>query len=566
MHLTIGSQSDATDARLVELARAGGSSAFDALVRRFQRAVHAVAFAVLSDREAALDVLQDSFIVAYRQIGNLEDPSKFGPWVCGIARNRAKQFIRDRGRLRSREISLSEGADVTSPARAGEGIERIQEALSKLTEAQADVVTLFYMEEYSIKDCALALGVPEGTVKRRLHDARQRLKKEMTDMVKQHLKEFALPEDHRVVFEKTTPIHTTRPTLVWFKDRWVLLWQDGVPWEPWDGPFWFWLSESRDGKSWSEPRKLDLPNGSDAMRYNPDYLQLMNACVAGGKLFFLTQQFNGHMDLYSSEDTVNWTTHPRFRMGMTSRGSLFSSGNDLYMIYPSLLWDFGLGNRVELIRSSDGGFSWTWLNSPIWGSGNIVDATGVMVGDKLYVVWREGLAKWTDTRNPEFPHVPGMSHLSAVDDPDVPESAVAQRVYINWSDDGGQTWKYRVWHPMEYPDNFEQRVDKRPDWPDPPVIEPLDVPKNRLSGIVKLAAYGDSLAIVETVGAEGLNGEVWLAISRDRGMTWSEKATYTAGALIDPAIAFASDGTLLLAGSSRTGDEARPWVVHSHIE
>ena len=558
--------SEMSEVRLVEMARAGDSIAFDALVRRFQRAVHAVAFAVVSDREAALDVLQETFIAAYRQLGTLVDPDKFGAWVCAIARNQSRMCLRDRARRHSHEVALLDTEPAAAAAAVHVGIERMREALSALTETQADIVALFYMEGYSVRDCASLLDVPEGTVKRRLHDARQRLKKEMADMVKESLKEFALPEDYRVVFDKTTRIHTTRPSLVHFKGRWILLWQDGVPWEPWDGPFWFWLSESEDGKSWSEPRKLNLPKGADAMRLNPDYLQLMNACVVGGRLFFLTQQFSGHMDLYSSEDTVNWTTHPRFRMGMTSRGSLFSSGQDLYLIYPSLFIDYGLGNRVDLIRSSDGGVSWTWLNSPVWGSGHIWDAVGAVIGKRLYVVWRETLGKTLDERDPALPHVPRLSRVSAVDDPDVPDTAVAQRMYINWSDDGGQTWACRVWEPMEYPDNFEQRVERTPDWPSPPVIEQLDVPKNRLSGSMKIANHRNTLAIVETVRQENYEGEVWLSISRDGGETWSEKAIYTAGSLCDAAIAFAPDGSLLIAGSSRTDNETRPWVVRSRIE
>ena len=366
MRLTAVTSREMSDVRLVEMARAGDSSAFDALVRRFQRAVHAVAFAVVSDREAALDVLQEAFIAAYRQLHSLEDPARFGQWVCGIARNQAKMLLRDYARRSSREIAFPETELGANLSRQSEGIERIREALSALTEVQADTVTLFYMEGYSIHECSLLLGAPVGTIKRRLHDARQRLKKEMTDMIKSKLPEFALPEDYRVVIDKATLIHTARPQLVQFKGRWVLLWQDGVYWEPYDGPFWFWLSESKDGKSWSEPRKLELPKGPDEMRYDPDYLQLMRACVAGDRLFFLTQKFAGQMDLYSSEDTLNWTTHPRFSMGMTSRGSVFSSGDDLYLTYPSVLSAFGLGNRVDLIRSMDGGLAWSWLSSPFW--------------------------------------------------------------------------------------------------------------------------------------------------------------------------------------------------------
>ena len=172
------------DAELVKMAVSGDSKAFDSLVKRFQRAVHAVAFAVVGDREAALDVLQESFIAAYHQMHTLNDPGKFGPWICGIARNQAKRVRRVRYRHTNRELPMSEMETASEKSQTNTLAESIRDALASLTETQADVVTLFYMEGYSVAECSLLLEVPQGTIKRRLHDARQRLKREMTDMVK----------------------------------------------------------------------------------------------------------------------------------------------------------------------------------------------------------------------------------------------------------------------------------------------------------------------------------------------------------------------------------------------
>ena len=196
MHGDMGVNTQISDAAFVEIALSGDSKAFDALVKRFQRAVHAVAFAVVADREAALDVLQESFIAAYRQLHTLDDPSKFGHWICGIARNQAKRLRRTRNRRNLRELPLPEMEAVWERSQTETLAESIRDALTSLTEIQADVVTLFYMEGYSIAECSLLLDVPQGTIKRRLHDARQRLKKEMTDMVKENLKEFKLPDEY----------------------------------------------------------------------------------------------------------------------------------------------------------------------------------------------------------------------------------------------------------------------------------------------------------------------------------------------------------------------------------
>jgi len=552
-----------SDYRLVEAAVAGDSKAFDELVTRYQRAVYAMAFAIVADREAALDVLQESFIAAYKQMESLDDSNHFGPWICGIARNQAKRLRRVRHRYFSRELPLPETEIASQQSQANILLERTHDALASLTPMQANAVTLYYMEGYSIAECAGLLEVPQGTIKRRLHDARQRLKKEMADMVEKHLKDFALPEDYRVVIDKPTKIHTTRPALAYFKDRWIIIWQDGVPWEPYDGPFWFWLAESSDGKNWSEPRKLEIPKGCDAMRYNPDYLQLMSVCVLGDRLVFVTQQFAGHADMYSSEDTINWTVHPRFRMGIIGRPSLFSSGNDLYMIYPSGIPDCGY--RVDIIRSSDGGFSWTWLNSPYWGDGHIYDVAGVVIGGKIYVAWREILGKWIPTGEVSG-EVHWRRHVTAVEDEDVQEGELTQRVWMGKSDDGGQTWDHRVWKPQEYPGNSGLTIFPLPEKPEPQLIEVLDISKPFYSNSLKLASFNDVMALAQEVRKADCAIDVWVALSNDGGKTWPEKAIYSDNALSEPAIAFAPDGTLVLAGSSRTGSKARPWVVHSRVE
>ncbi len=555
MSVRTDTRRDASDASLVELARNGDLSAFDTLVKRFQRAVHAVAFAVLSEREASLDVLQESFIAAYRSIHELEDPSRFGPWVCGIARNKARQLRRSLGRVRSQEVLLPDVSRASAASRNEAG--RIREALSALTDAQADAVSLHYMEGYSIRECAGILEVPEGTVKRRLHDARQRLKKEMISVVQQQLPQFALPEDYRVVIDKATPIHTTRPSLAWFKGRWLLIWQDGVPWEPYDGPWWYWLSESSDGKQWSEPRKLEMPAGSDAMRNYSEGLCLMNCCVFGDKLAFLTHQFAGHMDLYTSDDAVTWTAHPRFRMGMVGRGSLFSSGSDLYLTYCTIFLAALGGYRVELLRSTDGGSTWQWLNSPYWAEGEVHDCAGIVVEGRIYIAWRENTGKWTTTPVPGR-SFPNWEHFMAMHDPSVPDGALVQRVCLTWSDNGGETWAHSV--------GKHQWVPKS-ERPDPVVVEPLDVVKPfASSGRLNLVARGSTMVAAHSVGTQDDNSDVQIAFSRDGGATWPEKAVYSSVLLRDVAAVSGPDGALLLAGSSRTGSEARPWVVHSRIE
>src|SRR5438067_2252887 len=84
------------DAELVLGALIGDLEAFDELVRRFWNAVVVVARQELRTREAAEDVAQDTFLIAFKALPQLDDPEKFAGWLCAIARHRARRVgLRD---------------------------------------------------------------------------------------------------------------------------------------------------------------------------------------------------------------------------------------------------------------------------------------------------------------------------------------------------------------------------------------------------------------------------------------------------------------------------------------
>src|SRR5688500_10059250 len=78
------------DTTLVEASRRGDASAFARIIERYQRAVYAVAYSGVRDRALADDVTQDTFVVAWRRLGELRDEQRIAAWLCGIARNRAR--------------------------------------------------------------------------------------------------------------------------------------------------------------------------------------------------------------------------------------------------------------------------------------------------------------------------------------------------------------------------------------------------------------------------------------------------------------------------------------------
>ncbi len=170
-----------TDAQLVTRAAAGGRTAFDELIRRYQRQAVAVSYRLLGNTPDALEVTQDAFLRAYRGIGTLQRPEAFGGWLLRIVSNLSLNHRRNRRHRRS-TLPLDDllggdaddrlGGDKSSaggdPVRRLQGRElgrRLQEALAKLPDKQRQALVLFTVEELSQKDVAGRLGCSVEAVK-----------------------------------------------------------------------------------------------------------------------------------------------------------------------------------------------------------------------------------------------------------------------------------------------------------------------------------------------------------------------------------------------------------------
>jgi RNA polymerase sigma factor (sigma-70 family) len=162
----------------VERARQGDPAAIAELYQRYWRAARAAAYGVTGDLSLAEDAASEAFSAAMSSLANLRDPQRFGPWLRTIVVRTAR---RSKTASSARKgIAPQALADVEAPA-PGEGLEQqevaalIREAVGSLPATLREAISLFYFEGYSVEDAAKFLGVPAGTLKRRLHNARQRL-------------------------------------------------------------------------------------------------------------------------------------------------------------------------------------------------------------------------------------------------------------------------------------------------------------------------------------------------------------------------------------------------------
>lgn len=168
---------------LLERALRGDLEAFGEVVSRFQGSVISLAYAKLGNWHDAEDAAQEAFITAYRTLKDLRDLECFPGWLRRVALTACNRSVR-RAKLPTTRFDEADNGlfFAGDPASDGERTElrdAILSALRSLSPAYRDCMRLHYLEGYSIKEVAMFLGVPQGTVKRRLHDSRKHLQRHM---------------------------------------------------------------------------------------------------------------------------------------------------------------------------------------------------------------------------------------------------------------------------------------------------------------------------------------------------------------------------------------------------
>ena len=166
---------------LVRLAQAGDRVAFGELVTRFQGAVFAAALTKLRDAGEAQELTQEVFVHAMRKLPQLREPRCFAGWLRRITARMAINRLSRRGPLRGAEAGFLEAVPAVTAAPLDDLVRAeqrsaVQAGLRRLKPLDRQALEAFYLRGRSLKRIARELAVPVGTVKRRLHVARRRLK------------------------------------------------------------------------------------------------------------------------------------------------------------------------------------------------------------------------------------------------------------------------------------------------------------------------------------------------------------------------------------------------------
>ena len=178
---------DATESSAVlARARQGDSEAFRVLVERHGRSVFRLAYRMTGNEQDAEDVVQESFLRAYRQLGRFESRANFGTWLyrivanCSVDLMRSKQARHDQVRGQSLdEAAELPAADLPGPYRMAQSaeIERcVQDALAELSPLERAAFTLRHYEGRSIDEISAALGLGASAAKHSVFRAVKKLR------------------------------------------------------------------------------------------------------------------------------------------------------------------------------------------------------------------------------------------------------------------------------------------------------------------------------------------------------------------------------------------------------
>jgi RNA polymerase sigma-70 factor (ECF subfamily) len=171
---------DIVNELLVMRSQEGDAVAWSRLVRAWQPRFYAHARRLTGHREGAKDVTQETWAAMVRSIRRLDDPARFRAWAFRILINKSADWVRKRARERRAiqevvESVRERGAPGNHPPGEESG-DRLRRAVAQLPPDRRQLLSMCYVDGMPLAEIADVLGIPEGTVKSRLHSIRQELK------------------------------------------------------------------------------------------------------------------------------------------------------------------------------------------------------------------------------------------------------------------------------------------------------------------------------------------------------------------------------------------------------
>jgi RNA polymerase sigma-70 factor (ECF subfamily) len=185
-----------TDLELAQRIVSGDKGAFELLMRRHNQILYRTARSILKDDAEAEDAVQEAWLLAYRAIGNFRGDAKLSTWLVRIVvneaisrrrkRSRGAEVIQLSGETQEDREAVEENVNQTLPeqpehaARRAQTRRLLEAKIDELPDAFRTVFVLRALEELSVEEAAVALGIPEATVRSRFFRARGLLREALS--------------------------------------------------------------------------------------------------------------------------------------------------------------------------------------------------------------------------------------------------------------------------------------------------------------------------------------------------------------------------------------------------
>lgn len=153
----------------------GNAEALDELLSRWQKRLWSHLHGQCRNEQVAWDLLQETCLSIASGIQKLKDPASFPQWAFRLAHRRYVDWVRKDIRAAEAKAEVAEQAQ-TAGAGSKDGLARLRAAIEQLEPRDRAVITLTYVEGFSYDEIAASLELPVGTVKSRIHSAKQRIR------------------------------------------------------------------------------------------------------------------------------------------------------------------------------------------------------------------------------------------------------------------------------------------------------------------------------------------------------------------------------------------------------
>jgi len=170
-------QDKQSNAILVLKCQRRDEKAFREIINNWEPRLYYYLRRIVENENDVWDILQETWLAVFKNIRKLEDPLKFSTWLYKIGHNKAVNLLRKKNRYTQmkEEQTANHYENNTTISVIKEQAELVHKLLGKLKLVHRDIITLYFLEGFSIQEIAQIIGISEGTVKSRLYYAKHKL-------------------------------------------------------------------------------------------------------------------------------------------------------------------------------------------------------------------------------------------------------------------------------------------------------------------------------------------------------------------------------------------------------